>query len=104
MRLATSLNYACFLYEILDDVEAAISVLKRGHDDALKSYNAVENANADATTRVMVLMSNNIEVWMLEARHVRALQDREQFKQIHKKLAIHGINLNEDADFEFGEE
>ena len=54
--------------------------------------------------RIMVVLQNNIEIWELDALHIKKLQDKEQFKLLHKKLAEHGVNVkDEDEGVQFGD-
>jgi hypothetical protein len=51
----------------------------------------------------MLLLNNNLEIWGMDAFHIKKLQDKEQFKLITKKLQEHGIKLNEDKAFDVGD-
>jgi hypothetical protein len=104
LKLATALNFAVFFYEIRFDVYEALDVAKKYFNECLTVFSTLEQEQQDATMRIMVVLQNNIEIWELDLLHFKKLQDKEQFKQLHKKLAEHGVKVKEeDAGVQFGD-
>jgi hypothetical protein len=40
-------------------------------------FSTLEQDAQDATMRIMVVLQNNIEIWELDALHIKKLQDKE---------------------------
>lgn len=82
IRLASGLNYSVFLAEIRFDFDGAIQTAQRVFDESLSIYSGLEKDMHSTTTRIMVLIKNNIEVWTLEQKHLHKIRELEQQKAI----------------------
>jgi len=90
--LAAGLNYAVFLAEIKFDFDAAISMAQRVFNESLSIYSGLEKEAHGKTTRIMVLLKNNVEVWTLEQKHLFKIRELEQQKEITQALMDRGVS------------
>ena len=92
IRLASGLNYSVFQAEIRCDFDGAIVTAQRTFDESLSIYSGLEKELHAKTTRIMVLIKNNIEVWTLEQQHLNKIRDLEQQKIISQNLMEKGVS------------
>lgn len=78
LRLAAGLNYSIFLAEAKGDLEGAIWISKKTFDDCLDVYSGLDKNQHFPTTRVMVLLRNNIEIWSIDQNHQQKLNDLDK--------------------------
>ena len=69
LRLALSLNYAIFKYEIEQNFTAAIEIANKAFQEALTLFPSLEDADQDETLRVLILLEENIDLWKLDEEH-----------------------------------
>lgn len=69
LRLAISLNFSLFYYEVKNDFEKAISTAKQAYDDAVTDMEQVTTEEQyRETTAMMKLISDNFTLWLEELK------------------------------------
>jgi len=97
-RLGIALNYAVFVYEILDDVEKALEIATNAKDAGLKamknqneSINLVETTNENNSKIILQFLNDNVVAW-------QNLKDNEFEKtdQIEREDSAENENSKDD--------
>lgn len=68
LRLATALNHAVFLAEIVHDVQTAIEIAKASFEAALFDLQAIGEDKLEETLRVMQLLKDNYTLWDIDLK------------------------------------
>ena len=79
LRLALSLNYATFKYEIEQNFSGAIDIAALAFQEAQTLLPSLEALDRDETLRVMILLEDNIDLWKLDEEHQRKKAEHLEF-------------------------
>ena len=95
LKLALSLNYACFKYESDMNFEHAVDIANTAFVDCLNLFQSLDGKDKEATLKVMILLDDNIAVFREAAKHQAKKAEMVEFDERALELLRKGFREEE---------